>query len=110
MSKVQQSYQWGRMEWLAGSEVANAENLSVARMQMLPGGEGERHRHPNCEEAIVVIRGSVEIRIGEKSFRRSAGECVVVPAGSVHSVTNVGNDEVELILTYSAGDRVYEPC
>jgi len=81
MSKVQQSYQWGRMEWLAGSEVANAEILSVARMQMLPGGEGERHRHPNCEEASVVIRGSVEIRIGEKSFRCSAGECVVVSPG-----------------------------
>lgn len=104
------AYPWGSMVWLAGSEVGNAQNVSVARMQMLPGGEAPRHRHPNCEEVIVVVRGCVEIRVAGESFRRAPGQCAVVPEGATHSVANVGHDEAELILTYSAGARLYEPC
>lgn len=101
---------WGSMVWLAGSEVGNAKDISVARMQMLPGGEAPGHRHPNCEEVIVVVRGSVEIRVVGEVFRRASGQCAVVPEGAAHSVANIGPDEAELILTYSTGARVYEPC
>lgn len=104
------AYHWGSMVWLAGAGVGNAQKVSVARMQMLPGGEAPGHRHPNCEEVIVVVRGSVEVRVAGESFRPPSGECVVVPEGAVHSVANVGQDEAELILTYSAGARQYEPC
>jgi len=98
------------MEWLAGSEMQNASTLSVARMFVLPGAESERHRHSNCEEAILVVAGSAEFELGADSSRHLPGECTVVPAGTAHRVRNVGDAELELLLMYGAGEREYEPC
>ena len=107
---MKKTYPWGRMEWLAGSELQSASTISVAKMYVLPGSESERHRHPNCEEAILVAKGSVEIQLGAVSTTHFAGECVVVPAGISHGLKNVGEDEAELVLMYGAGERIYEPC
>ena len=107
---MKKTYPWGRMEWLAGSELQNASSISVAKMFVLPGEESEQHRHSNCEEAIVVLRGSVLVHRAERSSVHSAGDCIVVPTGISHRLKNVGEVEAELILSYGAGERRYEPC
>jgi quercetin dioxygenase-like cupin family protein len=108
--KRNQTYPWGEMEWLAGVDVGNATSVSVATMLVRPGEVSERHRHPNCDEAILVQRGQLLLELNGTTLRYDAGQCVVVPAGSAHRVQNVGSEDLFLVLSYGAGQRVYEAC
>lgn len=101
-----ETHDWGRMEWLADAELG-ARSVSVARMILAPGAAGQRHRHDNCEEAILVLSGSVELELDAQRRQLSAGECVVAPVGVAHALSNVGDTEAELVLFYGSGARMY---
>jgi quercetin dioxygenase-like cupin family protein len=98
------------MEWLAGLGTGNATAVSIARMVLQPGMTSERHRHPNCEEAILVEQGQVVVHIDGVTSTHSAGDCVVVPPDCPHHLQNDGSTDVQLLLVYGAGQRVYERC
>jgi mannose-6-phosphate isomerase-like protein (cupin superfamily) len=102
---VRNEFSWGSIEWLAGGEVGNSRELSLARLVVDPGKAGDTHVHANCEESIYVIRGEVQCRVGAEVATLGAGACVVVPRGRVHSITNLGASPAELVLGYSAAMR-----
>jgi len=102
---VRNEFPWGSIDWLAGGEVGNSRELSLARLVIDPGKSGDTHVHANCEESIYVIRGEVECRVGAEVATLGAGACVVVPRGHVHSITNPGASPAELVLGYSAALR-----
>lgn len=104
---VKNQFAWGTIEWLAGGEVGNARELSLARLVIEPGKSGDTHVHANCEESIYVIRGEVACRIGESTETLCAGRHAVVPRGAVHSIRNTGAAPAELVLGYSAAVREF---
>ena len=110
MSRAKQEFPWGHMEWLASSEIGNTTTLSVARMRVRPQGISERHRHPNCDEVVVVQKGVLSLDLDGTTTRYAAGGFVVVPAGCAHRIENGESDELLLLLSYGAGTRIYEPC
>lgn len=106
-SVVKQNFPWGTIEWLAGGEVGNSRELSLARLVIEPGQAGDIHMHANCEESIYVIRGEVQCRIGAATTTLGAGRHAVVPRGAVHSIRNAGGSPAELVLGYSAAVREF---
>jgi quercetin dioxygenase-like cupin family protein len=59
-----------------------------------------RHSHPG-EEIIYVLEGSLEYEIdGEPTRAVSAGEALMVPPETVHSVRNVGDGIAAELATY----------
>jgi quercetin dioxygenase-like cupin family protein len=59
-----------------------------------------RHKHPG-EEIIYVIEGTLEYSIdGRPPAVYSAGEALMVPAETVHSVRNVGTGPATELATY----------
>jgi len=59
-----------------------------------------RHWHPG-EEIIYVLEGSLEYDIDGKGARTcGAGEALMVPAETVHSVRNVGDGTAAELATY----------
>jgi quercetin dioxygenase-like cupin family protein len=61
----------------------------------VPGG----HVHPVQEERFEVVRGTMRFRKGLESVVATAGEVVVVPPGTYHRFTNVG-DEPAVVRVY----------
>lgn len=104
---VKNRFPWGTIEWLAGGEVGNSRELSLARLVIEPGRAGDTHVHANCEESIYVIRGEVVCRIGAATETLGAGGHAVVPRGAVHSIRNAGTSPAELVLGYSAAVREF---
>jgi len=43
------------------------------------------HLHPGQVEYFRVVRGSVQVRLGDDTVRADAGEAVTVPTGTAHS-------------------------
>lgn len=97
------------MEWLVDDALMPGAGLSVARMTLKPGKASEGHRHPNCCEVIHLIAGSVEQTVDDARYVIGPGDTVFVPKGSFHRSRNLGACEAVMIVSYSAGARVYEP-
>lgn len=105
---VRNEYPWGVLEWLAGAEVGNSQELSIARMWLPPGNETDAHLHNNCEESVYVLTGELECLVGGVAVRLPRGGHTVVPRGSVHRLRSLGEETAELLLSYSSAEREFE--
>ena len=70
------------------------------RVDIAPDAPPIRHKHPG-EEIIYVIEGTLEYSIdGREPSIFNAGEVLLVPPETVHSVRNVGSDRAAELATY----------
>lgn len=51
---------WGPQDWLCRPDVADADQLLLARVHMPPGQAHPFHRHPAMAEIIYVLEGAAE--------------------------------------------------
>jgi quercetin dioxygenase-like cupin family protein len=83
------------------------EDLSIpgrevvqARVDISPEAPAIKHTHPG-EEIIFILQGSLEYQIdGRPTTTYTAGQALTVPAGVVHAVRNVGQDNASELATY----------
>jgi len=104
---VRNEFPWGVIEWLAGAEVGNAKEISLARMSLPAGNGTDVHIHGNCEEAVYVVRGRVECTSNGASEMLHAGDRTVVARGAVHALRNAGTEPAEIILSHSSAAREF---
>ena len=69
------------------------------RVDFDPAYVAPRHTHPG-EEIIYVIEGTLEYQIGGKATTVKPGDVLFVPAGTIHSVKNVGSGNGAELATY----------
>src|SRR5215208_1936304 len=74
-------------------EFQPAEGSKALRVEMWvePGGGVPPHVHPAMEERFEVISGELSLLSGRKWHRATAGQTVVVPAGTRHAYRNDGD-------------------
>ncbi|MBX7218758.1 MAG: cupin domain-containing protein [Blastocatellia bacterium] len=56
------------------------------------------HRH-DCEEVIVVLRGSGIVTIEGETVEFGPQSTLVVPPNAVHQIVNTGNEDMFLVAT-----------
>jgi quercetin dioxygenase-like cupin family protein len=70
------------------------------RVELGPEAPVVRHKHPG-EEIIYVLEGTLEYAIeGQPAKTYSAGEALMIPAETVHAVSNVGTGNAAELATY----------
>ena len=70
------------------------------RVELDPGVEFGRHRHPG-DEIVNVLEGSLEYEIdGQKPVTLNAGDVLFIPSGTVHAARNVGTVNGAELATY----------
>ena len=70
------------------------------RVDISPDASPVRHKHPG-EEIIYVLEGTLEYSIdGREPATFNAGEVLLVPPETVHSVRNVGSANAAELATY----------
>ncbi len=106
-SRLQEA-RWGTMDWLVEDALIDGAGLSFARMTLKAGACAERHGHPNCNEVIHLIQGSVEQSVGDEQVVMQPGDTVFIPRGSPHQSRTVGRGEAIMLVSYSAGERIYQ--
>lgn len=99
---------WGAMCWLIEDQLVPRAGVSVARMTINAEAISPRHRHPNCNETIVLLSGNVTCIVDDQEYLIKAGDVVFVPKGSAHAIRNETNQAAVAMVSYSAGARVYE--
>jgi len=98
---------WGSLCWLAGGKIGNAEGLTLGRVVIRKGMSNPRHSHPNCEEALYLLKGRLEHSIGDEKVVLEAGDTIVLDAGIPHDARNIGEEDADMVVAYSSGVREF---
>jgi mannose-6-phosphate isomerase-like protein (cupin superfamily) len=87
-----------------------ARNQSLAEATVPPGGKTVAHFHRQAEELYFFTAGRGRMRLGEHEREVAVGDCVVIPAGTEHSLANPGPEPLVLLCccapAYSHEDTV----
>src|SRR5215204_4405465 len=78
---------------------APGREVVQVRVDFNPGYVAPRHTHPG-EEIIYVLEGTLEYQIDGKPVTVKPGDVLFVPAGTVHSVKNIGTSNGAELATY----------
>lgn len=70
-----------------------------ATITLAPGATAPAHSHPG-EEVIYVLEGTFEYRVAGRPVTVGPGGTLFIPAGVVHSATNVGTGNAVELATY----------
>ena len=101
--------EWGSLNWLASQAIGNATGVTVGRVIIKSGYSNPRHSHHNCEEVLFLLSGRLEHTMGDDSVILEAGDTLVVAADLPHSATSIGDEDADMIVAYSSGDRDFIP-
>lgn len=103
---VRQQLDWGSLGWCSRPADTGAEKLVVSEVTVAPGGGHDFHKHPQQEEVIYVIEGSIQQWREDESRLLGPGDSVFLPAGTVHASFNTSGGEAKLlaILSPAVGD------
>lgn len=88
---------WGAMGWVSRPSGTGATKLTVIEVVLVPGGGHNFHKHPDQEEVIYVIEGTVEQWLEKDKKDLTAGDSAFVPAGVVHASFNVSRKPAKLL-------------
>jgi quercetin dioxygenase-like cupin family protein len=90
-----------QVQFLIDARAAGSEDLVVGRTVLPPGARHERHRHPNCDEFLVVMSGHGEIYTNDGREPSRAGDVIYTPRGNWHGFDNTSDEDVLLIWGWS---------
>jgi quercetin dioxygenase-like cupin family protein len=102
---VTEEYPWGRLDWFVSGALGNSDTLTVGRCLIEPGQANHAHYHPNCDEVLHVLRGTIRHRLDDEYFEMSEGDTISIPTGRIHNATNIGTEQALLLITFSTPER-----
>jgi uncharacterized RmlC-like cupin family protein len=85
---------------VGGAEISQAttgaHNIYMGLFRVPAGARSRPHYHADCESALYMLKGGIEIRWGdhlEDSFEVHEGDMLYVPPRETHIVRNLSDDE-----------------
>lgn len=86
-----------QVRFLIDERSAGTDELVVGHTVLPPGARHERHRHPRCDEFLIVLGGEGEIYTDADREPAGAGDVIFTPAGHWHGFDNTSEDDVVLL-------------
>jgi mannose-6-phosphate isomerase-like protein (cupin superfamily) len=81
--------------------LATSKHTQVVVMDVKPGEDIGKEIHPNEDQVLYLISGRGMIYMDGKEMDFNKGDCVLVPAGTEHNFTTIGDESMKIITTYS---------
>ena len=100
---------WGGLIWQVSGPLGNSESMTVGRCLLAPGEANGRHHHPNCDEVLEVLEGSIVHSFDGREVAMERGDVISIPSGVVHNARNVGTTAAELLICFSSAWRETVP-
>ncbi|MEH1128485.1 cupin domain-containing protein [Micromonospora sp. CPCC 206061] len=67
-----------------------------------PGDQAPPHIHHSSDEAFCVLRGRLEVLLGETRHLLTEGDYLVVPAGTVHTFATADPEGARVLVVMTA--------
>jgi mannose-6-phosphate isomerase-like protein (cupin superfamily) len=98
-------FEWGSIQWLVNAELMPGSGLTFGFVEIAPGAKNPRHLHPNCDEVLYVLEGTLEHSLGDDVFELGPGAALLIPTNVGHDARNPGVDPARVVVAYSSGER-----
>jgi quercetin dioxygenase-like cupin family protein len=85
------------------------EQVLLCRVTYEPGKTVERHAHPETEQLMAIVEGSVYVAVGEESRTLVAGDVCVINRGVEHELHSEGGVTFFEALAPVPLDHVADP-
>lgn len=83
--------------------------LDVHVNRLRPGGaRGKPHRHSRADNVYYVRRGEGTLVADDQSYVVRQGQLVFIPAGMVHSLSNLSGEMFEIIEIYAPAGEDFD--
>ena len=87
--------------WGSYDSIDNGKRFQVKRITVKPGEKLSVQMHHHRAEHWIVVSGTANVTIGEKTQLVTENESVYIPIGDVHALENPGKIPLELIEVQS---------
>jgi mannose-6-phosphate isomerase-like protein (cupin superfamily) len=77
--------------------------FSLVEGQTPPQGGPPPHIHHREDEWLYVVEGEYELLDNDRTIRATAGSCVYLPKGRLHTFKNVGDGPGKVLFLYRPG-------
>lgn len=91
---------WGRLSWLCNPPSTGAKQTTVVAGSIFRGTGHDFHLHPDQEEVLYVVSGTIEQWVEREMRMLGPGDCVFLPAGTVHASFNAGSDDAKVLAIF----------
>jgi mannose-6-phosphate isomerase-like protein (cupin superfamily) len=85
-----------QVQFLIDKKSAGADHV-IGWTVLKPGASHECHRHRNCDEFFIVLKGKGHIITGKGLEPSGEGDVVYSPRGCWHGFNNTSNEDVVLV-------------
>jgi quercetin dioxygenase-like cupin family protein len=85
---------------LATGEQTNGE-LFQFEARVPKGGGPPPHIHANEDETFYIVKGTLDVLVGDTVHTAKAGDFVFIPRGTVHRFVNVGDEPAVQFVTFT---------
>jgi quercetin dioxygenase-like cupin family protein len=83
-----------------------AKEFEVWKSQMGPGKSTPLHKH-SSEEVFIILKGRVEVKVGDKVSIAQAPATIIAPANINHQIKNIGKTPTEQIVILGIDSKVW---
>ncbi|RME08641.1 MAG: cupin domain-containing protein [Bacteroidetes bacterium] len=77
--------------------------LAVVEFVSGPGEGVGLHIHQNEDELVYLLKGEIEVTLGDQKLGVTEGACALLPRNIPHGYTNVGKDTARLLAVLLPG-------
>ena len=81
--------------------VASSQHTQVVVMDIKPGEDIGKETHADNDQVLYLVSGKGTVYLDGQESEFNPGDCVLVPAGTEHNFTTVGDESMKIITTYS---------
>ncbi|HFZ8994093.1 TPA: mannose-1-phosphate guanylyltransferase/mannose-6-phosphate isomerase [Citrobacter freundii] len=83
---------WGRHD-----KVVDTEKYRIHRVTVKPGGKFSLQKHIHRAEHWVILSGTAQVTLDDKTFLLTENESTFIPIGATHMLENPGKIPLELL-------------
>ena len=98
-------FPWGKIEWMVSGELQNSQSTTFGRVTIRAGMSNDFHRHPNCDEVLYVLAGTIEHHVEQERFRMDIGDAISIPSGLWHCAAALGDEDAVMLISFSSPFR-----
>lgn len=81
--------------------VASSQHTQVVVMDIKPGEDIGKETHAENDQVLYLVSGKGTVYLNGQESEFNPGDCVLVPAGTEHNFTTIGDESMKIITTYS---------
>ena len=98
----------GTLAFLAvGAETGGALECAIATLDYLDSPP--LHVHPDQDEALYVLQGTIHLQIGDEHHTLTAGDFAFIPWGMAHTMINPESATAHMLVFYTPSG-LFEFC